>query len=80
MTDNNRKLYWLTVTYDMPVAGTIQILADNEDHARELISGAYAQMKNFTIIDTAELTKENANMIYPQMELPFETQDKEKMN
>jgi hypothetical protein len=86
-----RELYWITIKYDHPVAGTVQIFAENDEQAREIVSKAHTGMKNFEIVDCHTLTAEQKAQVLgdqmrqaEQMQFDFEGDetkvDKEKLN
>ena len=58
-----RKLYWVTLSYDMPVTGTVQILAESPEEAVKVLTEAHQNMRNFTVIKTQELTENEIRML-----------------
>lgn len=65
---NPREMYWVTIAFDAPVAGTVQIFAENEDHAKKIVTEAHEKMKEFRIIDCFKLSEEQTKAFQVQEE------------
>lgn len=53
--EDERKLYYLVLSFYSPVVGNHTILAEDEDHARRLAQEMFSDTLNFKVIDCYDL-------------------------
>lgn len=73
-----KELYWVTISYDLPCAGTVSIYADSEEQAKDILAKAHEKMKDYKVIDIYKLTEEQIKMMTPQGMLDFGETETEK--
>jgi hypothetical protein len=54
-TKADLKVYFVTLSYDTPIGGTMPVIARDEEHAREIATKTHERMPNFTIVDVASV-------------------------
>ena len=70
---SKRKMFYAMVKFSTPAGGTLTILADDEDHAKKLLTKMHADVKDFEIIDVHDL--DESPKIKAMIEAAAEAQD-----